>query len=75
LVGAESGKRERMAIFNAYYFPGGSPASLDPSITPVNSFRVLFDAYFHGDFGRLPDVSYFSNPSLPYDLSPVAAGP
>jgi hypothetical protein len=30
------------------------------TLTPVNIFRVLFDDYFNGNFGLLPDKSYFS---------------
>jgi hypothetical protein len=42
-------------ILNAYFLPGVSHRQLYPSITPVNSFRLLFDLYFHAGFGLLPD--------------------
>jgi hypothetical protein len=52
---------DRMTILNAYYLPGLSASkALYPSITPVNSFRVVFNQYFHGNFPLLPDKSYFS---------------
>jgi hypothetical protein len=48
----------RLLILNAYYFPGQAEEALYRTISPVNSFRVLFDEYFGTDFGRLPDRSY-----------------
>jgi hypothetical protein len=50
----------RMAILNAYYLPGDGAKMLYPTITPVNSFRVVFNAYFGEDFTLLPDVSLYS---------------
>ena len=49
----------RMAILNAYYFPDHEFA-VYPEITPVNSFRLLFNNYFNTDFDLLEDVSYYS---------------
>ena len=46
---------DKYRILNAYYLPGVSHAKLYPSITPVNSFRLVFDLYFHAGFGLLPD--------------------
>ncbi len=50
---------ERMSILNAYYFPGGHSGSLYASITPVNSFRVLFNEYFGMDYPLLADRVIF----------------
>jgi hypothetical protein len=58
---------DRMKILNAYFLPKGGDV-LYPSITPVNSFRVAFNAYFDTDFSLLEDVSYFSNPPARYDF-------
>ena len=55
--------RERLSILNAYYLPGGKTAEevgLYPSITPVNSFRLLLDAYLGTDLGAIEDRSYFA---------------
>jgi hypothetical protein len=52
-------KVTRMGILNAYYFPGAQPES-HSHITPVNSFRMLFNTYFGTDFNLLEDVSYYS---------------
>ncbi|MFZ1429150.1 MAG: sulfatase-like hydrolase/transferase [Geminicoccaceae bacterium] len=48
----------KMGIMNAYYFPDGDYRQIYPSITPVNSFRVLFNKYFQADFNMLPDRIY-----------------
>jgi hypothetical protein len=47
----------KFAILNAYYLPTGSER-LYPSITPVNSFRVLLNEYFGLDMAVLPDRSF-----------------
>lgn len=49
----------RMGILNAYYFPDAQP-TLYPQITPVNSFRLLFNTYFGENLNLLEDVSYYS---------------
>jgi hypothetical protein len=56
-----SAPEQRMSILNAYYLP--EPAARDslyPSITPVNTFRILFDSYFGQNLPLLPDVSRYS---------------
>lgn len=52
---------DRSAILNAYYLPDDCQDSLYPSITPVNSFRVIFNCYLEDDFKLLEDVTYFNN--------------
>jgi hypothetical protein len=44
-------------ILNAYYTAGKPNPALYPTITPVNTFRVLFDSMFGTAFGLLPDQS------------------
>lgn len=51
--------RERASILNAYYFPDGSELLYD-SITPVNSFRLLFNTNFDTELPLLEDRTYFS---------------
>lgn len=52
--------REKFRILNAYYLPDVNKDVLYPSITPVNSFRLIFNLYFNTDFELLPDESYAS---------------
>jgi len=50
-----------MPILNAYALPGVDPAqALYPSISPVNSFRVVLNRYFGTDLPLLEDRSYFA---------------
>jgi hypothetical protein len=59
---------ERLAILNAYYLPGGGTDLLYPSISPVNSFRIVFNHYFGGKFDLLEDRSFWSQYSRPYEF-------
>ena len=63
--------RERMAILNAYYLPVGGKGRLYPTITPVNTFRVVFGTLFGEDLELLPDRQYISWLDRPYDLVDV----
>jgi hypothetical protein len=56
----------RMKILNAYYFPDMPKTGLYPTITPVNSFRTLFNDYFHAKLPMLPDRT-FCNAHDPYN--------
>lgn len=51
----------RMAILNAFYLPGDGSQSLYNSISPVNTFRVIFNNYFGQNFDLLEDTSYWSS--------------
>lgn len=60
--------RERSAIFNAYYLPGGDD-QLYPDITPVNTFRVVFNTTFGTQLPLLEDTTYVSTYTYPYAFS------
>jgi hypothetical protein len=49
---------DRFPNLNAYYLPGKGSQKIYPSITPVNTFRIIFDTYFGGTYGLLPDQSF-----------------
>ena len=55
-----SNMRERMSILNAYLVPAEVTRRLYPSISPVNSFRVLLDVLLGESRPLLPDESYFT---------------
>jgi hypothetical protein len=65
--------KERTSILNAYYLPSQPVNRLYESITPVNSFRFLFDNFFGTHFGMLKDKSYYSTWSHPYKFLEVTA--
>ncbi len=50
-------------ILNAYYLRGDTNEMLYPSVSPVNSFRIIFDTYFGASYEILPDVTYLEGES------------
>lgn len=52
---------ETKTILNAYYFPDKNYESLYQTISPVNTFRVIFNKYFDSKLQLLPDSSYYVN--------------
>jgi hypothetical protein len=63
--------KERMSIFNAFSLPGGGREKLYPEITPVNTFRVIFNHYFGAELQLLEDKCYYSTWENPYELIDV----
>ncbi len=56
--------RERMRILNAYRLPDADSSLIYDGITPVNSFRVIFDHYFDAKLPLLDDKCIYSpNPT------------
>ena len=68
---ADRNAEDKLSILNAYYLPGEGADHLYPTITPINSFRIVFDDYFDADYGRLQDLSYFSHDDRPFDFELV----
>jgi len=61
---------ERGGILNAIHLPNScQSADLYDSITPVNTFRLIFDSCLATDFGLLEDVFYWSSFNRPYDFT------
>ena len=60
---SEEELQQKARILNAYYLPNTDEAVLYPSITPVNSFRLIFNMYFDTDLELLPDLTYAFNGS------------
>lgn len=56
---------ERKAIFDAFYFPDVQ-LDLHGSFTPVNTYRLLFDLYFDGNYKMLENKSYYLSWSNPF---------
>lgn len=68
---SQVGLVEKLAILNAYYFPDKIYDKLYDKITPVNSFRVIFNQYFGAKLEMFEDKNYFSRFDTPYDLIDV----
>jgi len=65
----------RLAILNAIYLPGEGSQHLYPSITPVNTFRVIFNTYFGANYPLLPDLSYNAESALAVETYPTCIQP
>jgi hypothetical protein len=69
---AQTNMAERFSILNAYYLPGYLPgdgkAALYDTITPVNTFRTIFNQYFGTNWERLEDKSFFGTWNQPYQF-------
>jgi hypothetical protein len=63
--------RERFSILNAYLLPDASSSGLYPEISPVNTFRLIFNRYLGTQLELLEDRSYFSRWGRPYDFLDV----
>ena len=63
-----SDQENHAQILNAYYLPGDGEAGLYPSITPVNTFRLVFNRYFDAQFPLLEDLTYRSYYDTPFDF-------
>ena len=61
--GAERSEGGRLNILNAYLLPDEGDLNLYDTISPVNSFRIVFNSYLSGEFDLLRDISY----SSPYE--------
>jgi len=53
---------------SAFYLPGADRELIHPEITNVNTFRLIFNEYFAGNYELLPDVSHVSAQGDPYDM-------
>jgi len=60
---SEAELQQKARILNAYYLPNTNETILYPSITPVNSFRLIFNLYFDTELELLPDLTYAYNGS------------
>lgn len=62
---------ERYPILNAYYIPCDTDETLPDDITPVNSFRYVFNACFQAEIPYLENRQYFSPNSEPFNMTDV----
>ena len=49
---------DRESNFEAYYLPNNGAAKFYNTISPVNSFWVIFNTYFQGQYKLLPDIAF-----------------
>ena len=67
-----AGVDARSAILNAIYYSDGNYESLYQSVTPVNTFRLIFNHWFGTEYPLLPDRTFFheSSVSTPFNEVP-----
>ncbi len=63
--------QETFSNLSAFYVPGKSPHGFYGGISPVNTFRILFNTYFGTHYEVLPDRSYYSTWDEPYEFLEV----
>jgi len=69
----ETDLRERLTSLFAIYLPDAAEVeAFGEPVTPVNSFRMIFNRYLGADYPMLPARSYFSTWEEPYRFSEVA---
>ncbi|HEY3862490.1 MAG TPA: hypothetical protein VGO59_11420 [Verrucomicrobiae bacterium] len=59
---------EASTILNALYLPGSKEDWFYPGMTPVNTFRLIFNHYFGQHYDYVPDI-------IPTNVSPFVVGP
>jgi hypothetical protein len=60
----------KFGILNGWHVPDGRDIGLYPEISSVNTFRLLFNAYFGTDLALLPDDSFTNGHSEPLEFPP-----
>jgi len=65
--------QERFPILNAYHVPAAMKDELYPKISPVNTFRLIFNTVFDTKFELLADKSYFAIWNYPYQFTDVTS--
>ena len=56
---------QKMSIFSAYYLPGIEKNLSGDDITPVNTFRIIFNSYFNTNYDLLENKIYLSDDASP----------
>lgn len=68
---AKTDVKEVFPILNAYLVPEAVKKRLEPGITPVNTFRILYSQLFGLDLPPLPNQSWYSAYAEPYQFTEV----
>jgi hypothetical protein len=68
----QTNMHERLSIFAAYRFPGEPRPDIAATVSPINGARLLANRYLGSRLPLLPDESFFSTWSRPYEFLPVS---
>ncbi len=63
--------QRKFPILNALYLPGIPSPNLPQTLTPVNTFRFIFNSYFQTNFPLLPNKNYIFQEHHPYSFTDV----
>lgn len=63
--------KSQMGILNAIYVNQDCKKNIPRDLTPVNTFRIIFNHYFHSDYKLLDNKNYFSTHERPYKFEDV----
>ena len=63
--------RERLSNLNAIYIPDEKYDSFYDGMTPVNTFRIIENTVFNGDYLLLKDKAYWSTKDMPLNYEDV----
>jgi hypothetical protein len=70
----EAELNQKMKILNSFYLPGADTGTIYPNISPVNTFRLVFNIYFKTNLPLLADESFiYRSYRHPYDLSNITS--
>lgn len=70
---ADDEQREKLAILTALHLPG-TDVEVPETLSPVNTFRLVLDAYHGTELGLLPDRSYvYTSESELYRFTDVSS--
>ena len=67
----EGSSSDRMSILNAIYMGDAQVGEIYSTITPVNTFRMLFGEQFDADLPLIQDASLFSIYDDPYEYAEI----
>jgi hypothetical protein len=62
-----------MPNFQAFYLPNVDSGLVGEALTPVNTFRVVFNLYFNENYEILPDKIYWNDYDKPYDFKDITS--
>ena len=63
---------EKFSILNAIYLPGENENVFKPELTPVNTFRIVFNELFNAKMELLPNESFLNQDDLhPYKFRKI----
>ena len=63
--------RERLSNLNAIYIPDKKYSMLYDGMTPVNTFRIIENTVFDGEYLLLKDKTYWSTKDAPLNYEDV----